>query len=194
MYTLINKLARLCALAGGLALSVIILITCFSIIGRSANGLLHSGFLQSLAPDFANSLISLGIGPINGDFEIVEAGMAFAVFAFLPLCQLEGAHASVDIFTSSLPTKYKRILIALIEIVFAIVLVVIAVQLYAGMQSKRGSGQVTFLLEYPIWWGYALSLAGAVLAAVVSIYLATVRMIEIAIGRGLLPTEQDASH
>ncbi|MBX2885980.1 MAG: TRAP transporter small permease [Granulosicoccus sp.] len=194
MYTLINKLARLCALAGGLALSSIILITCLSIIGRLANGLLHSDFLQSIVPELANSLISLGIGPINGDFEIVEAGMAFAVFAFLPLCQLEGTHASVDIFTSRLPAKYKKSLIALIEIVFAITLVVIAVQLYAGTQSKRSSAQVTLLLEFPLWWAYALSLTGAILAAVVSIYLAVMRVIETATGRELLPADQDASH
>ncbi|MBX2839327.1 MAG: TRAP transporter small permease [Gammaproteobacteria bacterium] len=194
MYTLINKLARLCALAGGLALSSIILITCLSIIGRLTNGLLHSDFLQAIAPELANSLISLGIGPINGDFEIVEAGMAFAVFAFIPLCQLEGAHASVDIFTSKLPTKFKQPLITLIEIVFAITLLVIAVQLYAGMQSKRASGQVTFLLEYPIWWAYALSLTGAGLAAVVSIYLAIMRIIETVTGRALLPMEQGAGH
>ncbi len=194
MYNVIHNLARLCALAGGVALSALILITCVSIIGRSLNSLLHSDFAQALLPDVSRFLIDLGVGPVNGDFEIVEAGMAFAVFAFIPLCQLHGAHASVDIFTSRLPQTVKQSLIAVIEIIFAITLIIIAVQLFAGMQSKRSSGQSTLLLQYPLWWAYACSLLGAIMAAVVAVYVAAARVIELVSGRQMLPAELDANH
>ena len=194
MHALVAALARACAVLGGLALSALIVLTCLSIAGRSLNSLLHGEAAQSLAPGLANALLALGVGPIDGDFELVEAGMAFAIFAFLPLCQLEGAHASVDVFTSRLPLRANRFLRAAIETVFAVVLVLIAVQLFAGMQSKLRSGQTTFLLQFPVWWGYAAGLAGAAVAALVSVYVAFARLVEAATGRTVLPPEREADH
>lgn len=194
MNAFFDKLARLLALLGGAVLSLLVIMTCVSILGRSVNTILHSGLVQGLAPGFANALIEIGIGPINGDFELVEAGMAFVIFAFLPLCQLHGAHASVDIFTRSLTPRVNRGLRMVIEIVFAAVLVVIAVQLHSGMQSKLSSGQTTFLLEFPVWWSYAISLVGAFAAALVSVYVALMRLIETMTGRRMLPPELGADH
>ena len=187
MHTLIDRLARIFAQIGGGVLAVLIVLTCLSVLGRSLNGILHSDWVEAMAPSLANWLLGLGIGPINGDFELVEAGMAFAIFAFLPICQLHGAHAKVDIFTSALPARFNRWLIAVIDVVFALVLLLIAVQLFQGMESKRSSGQTTFLLEFPIWWAYGLSLLGAIVAAGVAVYVALMRIAEIATGRAILP-------
>jgi len=187
MYSAIDRLARWFALLGGVALSILILLTCASIAGRSLNSFLHGDWAQSTFPVLAASLLDLGIGPINGDFELVEAGMAFTIFAFLPLCHLHGAHASVGIFTSSLPPKAMRFLRVVIDSVFALVMILLAVQLFNGMESKRSSGQVTFLLEFPLWWAYALSLSGAMVAALVACFVAAVRVIELFTGRYVLP-------
>ncbi len=194
MYSFFFWLARLFARLGGLALVALIILTCLSIAGRSLNGVLHADWLQSIAPGLASGLLALGIGPINGDFELVEAGMAFAIFSFLPLCQLQGAHASVDIFTSSLPIRANRILRMVVEVVFAAVIVLIAWQLFEGMQSKLRSGQTTLLLQYTVWWGYAVSLLGAVVAAIVSVYVASVRLFEAFTGKQILPAEMEADH
>ena len=172
MASLVDRLARLFAWLGGAVLAGLVLLTCLSILGRLLNGLLHSDWVQAAVPAFASSLLALGIGPINGDYELVEAGMAFAIFAFLPLCQLRGAHATVDIFTSSLPQPSQRVLRAVVELVFAGVVILIAWQLFEGMQSKRNSGQTTFLIEFPLWWAYAASLSGAVIAALVAVHVA----------------------
>lgn len=189
-----EKLARGFALLGGAALSFLILLTCVSIAGRSLNSLLHNEWSQTTIPELANKLIDLGIGPINGDFELVEAGMVFAIFAFLPLCQWHGAHAKVTIFTAKLPAGAQRLLVAIIECVFALVLIVIAKQLFEGMESKRSSGQVTFLLQYPLWWGYALGLSASVVSALVASVLAGTRITELFTGRNLLPESVDAEH
>ncbi len=194
MNIVITKLARAFAIFGGLALSALIVLTCISIVGRSLNSALHSDFIQAYAPSLGQALLAMGIGPINGDFELVQAGMAFAIFAFLPLCQLNGAHASVDIFTSTLPAQVNQILRLLIEIIFATVLVLIAVQLFAGMESKLRSGQTTLLLQYPVWWGYAISIPGAGVAALVAVYVAVSRLFELATGRSVLPREQESGH
>ena len=62
-----------------------------------------------------------------------------------------------------------------VDIVFAAVLVLIALQLYEGMLSKMQYRETTFLLQFPVWWSYAASLVGAVVAALVGIYIAIVR-------------------
>lgn len=194
MHKNITRLARAFAILGGLVLTSLIILTCLSIAGRSLNSAMHSDFAQTLSPGLANALLATGIGPINGDFELVEAGMAFAIFAFLPLCQLHGAHASVDIFTGKLPLRINRFLRMAIEVIFAATLILIAVKLFAGMESKRGSGQTTLLLQYPVWWGYAMSVPGAFAAAIVSVHIAVSRLIEVATGREVLPPELEADH
>jgi TRAP-type C4-dicarboxylate transport system permease small subunit len=125
---------------------------------------------------------------------LVEAGIAFAIFAFLPICHLSGGHATVDIFTSKLPVGLNRFLRMVIEVVFAAVLVLIAVRLYAGTMSKLNYGETTFLLQFPIWWAYAASLFGSIIAAVVSVYIALMCIIEAFTGREILPTPADAFH
>lgn len=182
------------AYLGGIMLSALILLTCVSVIGRSLSTLLHSDFIEGLMPGVATALLGLGIGPVNGDFELIEAGVAFAIFAFLPLCHITGGHASVDIFTSRFSDRANRVLRALTEVLFAAVLVLIAWQLFQGMLSKMSSGQTTFLIEFPIWWAYLLSLSGAVVAAIVAVYLACVRVQEILSGRIILPADLGADH
>ena len=151
MHTIVSWVARTFAILGGLVLSALIVLTCLSIVGRAANSMLHGELVQSYMPEFAGVLIGTGVGAINGDFELVEAGMAFEIFAFLPLCQLSGAHASVDVFTARLPLRINAVLRLCIEIVFALTMVLIAVQLFSGMQSKHASGQTTLLLQFPVW-------------------------------------------
>jgi TRAP-type C4-dicarboxylate transport system permease small subunit len=177
MHNLATRAARFMSVCGGLVLALLIVLICISVIGRSLNGLLH-GWFGTVLPTVSAFLLQAGVGPINGDFELVEAGVAFSIFAFLPLCQISGGHASVDIFTSKLPKRAKRFLQMLIDTVFAIVLIVLAYQLYRGMLSKQSYGDTTFLLQFPIWWAYAASLVGAAMAAVISVYVAWVRVVE----------------
>ena len=192
MHTFIHRLARGFAILGGLVLTALIVVTCLSVAGRSLSSLLNGDVARSLAPGLADAVLAAGVGPVDGDFELVEAGMAFAIFAFLPLCQLAGSHASVDVFTAALPLRANRALRAIVELVFAAALVLIAVQLFAGMQSKRGSGQTTLLLQYPVWWGYAACVPGAVAAALVSVHVALARLVEAVTGREVLPPEVEA--
>lgn len=190
MYKFFNGFSRLIAYLGGLVLVALILVTCVSVTGRALNGLLHGDLLQNIAPAFAQWAIDLGVGPVNGDFEIIEAGVAFSIFAFLPLCQITNSHASVEIFTNALSPKSDRVLQLVIDTVFALVLVLIAIQLYNGMLSKMNSGQTTLLLEYPVWWGYAICMLGAVVAAIVSVYVAFVRIAELYSSQQILPSAQ----
>ncbi len=188
MHNLATRAARFMAICGGLVLALLILLICISVVGRSLNGVLH-GWIGAAFPAVCAWLLQAGVGPINGDFELVEAGVAFSIFSFLPLCQISGGHASVDIFTSKLPRGVNRGLQMVIDTVFAFALIIMAYQLYKGMLSKLSYGDTTFLLQFPIWWAYAASLVGAVMAAVISVYVACVRVMELATGQDVITDE-----
>ncbi|MGB3406623.1 MAG: TRAP transporter small permease [Jannaschia sp.] len=184
---IIEALAVVMAILGGLVLTVLILLTCTSITGRFLSDVLHSDPL--MGSGFSNALVALGVGPVNGDFELVEAGMAFVIFAFLPLTHLRGGHASVDILTNLLGTGVNRCLAALWSTLFAAVMVLIALQLWQGTVDKIGNGETSYLIQFPIWWAYAAALSGAVASALVAIYVALVRLAELLTGDTILVWE-----
>ncbi len=181
------RLARGMAMLGGTVLSFLILLTCLSVAGRLMNGWFHGDLIQGLAPGLSEFMLrTVGVGPIDGDFEIVEAGVAFAIFAFFPLCQITAGHATVDILAARIPPRAARWLQAAIDAVFAAVLILIAAQLLSGALSKRGYGETSLLLQYPVWWGFAACFAGAACASLAAVHVAVIRMIEAATGRAIL--------
>lgn len=194
LHRIVLGLARLMALAGGAVLTFLIIMVCVSVIGRAGNSVLHWMVTAGVLPGMAQGLIDAGIGAIRGDFELVEAGMAFSIFAFLPYCTVTGGHASVDVFTNFLPRGVNRLLELLITALAAVVMVLIAVQLYDGLIRKVESGQTSLLLEFPVWWAYGASLIGAVATALVAVYLVIVRLYEISTGRVILPNAVGADH
>lgn len=194
MYKQMERLARIMAILGGAVLGVLILLTCASILGRLLNSAFHSAFMTGIAPEFSHWMIEMGVGPVNGDFELVEAGVAFAIFCFLPFCQITAGHASVDILTNAFSQGVNRFLRMVTEIVFAGVLILIAWKLADGMLSKRSYGETTLLLEFPIWWAYALSFLASAAAAVVGCYMAGVRIVEFFTGRIIVWEGMESGH
>ena len=192
MRRLIYFLARFTAVIGGLVLMALVLMTTASIIGRTVNKMLHSPFFQEKLTGLSQGLIDMGIGEINGNYELLEAGVAFPIFSFLPICQYYGAHATVDVFTSFLPARVNRWIMAFWEVVLAAVIVLIIWRLYEGMQRYLGNGETTLFLQFPVWWAYAASFASGVIASVVSVYCAVIRVIEAIRGTDILPSEQGA--
>ena len=169
MLNITQKISRLMALLGGSMLVLLIVMTCVSILGRSLNGILHADTIQATMPALASWLLDVGVGPLNGDYELLEAGMAFSIFAFLPVCQLNSAHASVDVFTSMMSATFSNFMVWLSEFAFALVLTLIAWQLTNGFLDKYNSGETTFLLQFPVWWAYGLSMIGSYVAAFISV-------------------------
>ncbi|MDX1781421.1 MAG: TRAP transporter small permease [Thalassovita sp.] len=178
MQRFMNNLARGMAMLGGVVLTILILLTCLSVLGRAINTMLHSDFAEAILGGLTKTLLDTGVGPITGDFELVEAGIAFSIFAFIPFCQVTAGHASVDIFTSALPLRVNRFITMVSEILFALVLILIAWRLYEGMLSKMKYNETTFLLQFPIWWAYGLSFVASIVSAIVSVYMAVVRIAE----------------
>ncbi|POF28404.1 TRAP transporter small permease [Roseibium marinum] len=194
LFTLVERLARFMAILGGLVLTALIALTCVSVLGRGLNTFGHSTFLTSLSESAANALIATGVGPVFGDFELVEAGISFTIFAFLPICQLRKAHATVDVFASHFPRWLNRFLVTLWEVLLSAVIVLITWRLFVGMQDKMRYSETTFILQFPIWWSYALSFAAAAIASVVAAYCAAASVVELISGRRFIQDMEGGVH
>ncbi len=160
------------ALLGGVVLCLLVLMVCVSVAGRALGDAAHSGMVGALGA----WLLDLGVGPILGDFELVEAGIAFAIFAFLPLTQLSGAHAQVDIFTAGMGPRVNNALVIFWSVIMAVIVVLITWRLFVGMQDKIRYNETTYLIQFPIWWAYAANLAAAIASSIVSIYCVAMRI------------------
>ena len=72
-----ESLAKLCAVAAGVLLTVITLMTCVSVIGRNTTG-----------------------WTLVGDFELAGSAAGAAVALFMPWCQFRRGNIMVDFFTT----------------------------------------------------------------------------------------------
>ena len=172
-----KEIATVMALLGGFVLTCLIVVTCVSICGRILNTIGHSDFVSTFILFAAPFLQSFG--PLVGDFELVEAGIAFSIMAFIPLCQLSRSHAVVEIGSNFFPPVVRRFLTCLWECVFAFAFVIIAWRLYVGTTDKMRYGETTFMLQFPIWWGYAVCTFAAIVACIVAVYSAGLHLKDI---------------
>ena len=141
MTTWVYRLSKWSAVVGGLVLCALTLMIVASVTGRA--------------------LIGLGLGPVPGDFELVEAGTAVAVFFFLPWTYLRGGHATVDLLYMHLPTWSRRLVDVLSDLVMLVLWLALTWMLWEGMLEKREYAETTFILQMPVWWAYALCLVGS---------------------------------
>ncbi|MFK7854896.1 MAG: TRAP transporter small permease [Granulosicoccus sp.] len=192
MYPALTRVAKTMAILGAIVLSFIIVMTCVSVLGRELNGLFNSTFAQTYAPTLSKALLDAGVGPVLGDFELLENMMPFAIFAFLPLAQVSSSHATVDVFTVFFPESILVWMRAITEIAFAVVLIVFAYKLYEGMMAKMKYGETTFLIQFPVWWAYAAAVGAAVITALVGVAMAGLLLTEAITGRVLTHTQTDS--
>ncbi|MFK7762019.1 MAG: TRAP transporter small permease [Roseobacter sp.] len=184
MHHFIKGVAKATAIVGGLVLIGLIVLSTVSITGRVLSDVIYSDVVTAV---LGVGLRELGIGEVRGSYEVLEAGVAFAIFCFFPICQLYGAHATVDVFTAHLSERATRFLKAFWEVVLTAALLLICVQLFGGVQRYHGNGETTLFLQYPLWWSYAASFAASVVACFVALYCAAMRVWEAATSRALLP-------
>jgi TRAP-type C4-dicarboxylate transport system permease small subunit len=146
MNKLIYGLSRAMAWFGSLVLVLIAVMSVASIIGRALSG--------------------FGLGPVPGDFELVEAGTALAVFCFLPWAHLKRGHAVVDMLWGSYPLPMRRVLDILADGLMLAVWLLLVWRMSIAMGEYRHNGEVSFILQMPVWWGYAASMPAAVVGCI----------------------------
>jgi len=146
----VEFLARLMALIGGAVLLALIVMTCLSIIGRT--------------------LGSFGLAPVPGDFELVELGVGFAIFAFLPWCHLRQGHAAVDLFRPRFSKNLNLLIDWISDVLMLVVAFLITWRLWIGMLDKKNYTETTFILQFPMWIAYGAGLLGAVAFLIVAVF------------------------
>ena len=174
--------ARAFAMFGGSVLIMLAVMTVISTIGRAFVGL------------------QIGLGPIPGDFELVEAGTAVAVFCFMSWCHLNQGHVTVDVIADHLPRKANLSLVLIGNVLVFLVAFVVAWRLWMGFGEqvtwfsqpvrdllgfgyKPFTNNTTYILGMPLWYSYSLSFIGAALFSIISVFT-TWRALNDLLGRG----------
>jgi TRAP-type C4-dicarboxylate transport system permease small subunit len=142
MNRLIYGLSRAMAWFGAFVLVLLAGMSVVSIAGRALSG--------------------IGLGPVPGDFELVEVGTAVAVFCFLPWAHLKRGHAAVDLFWRAYPAPLQRVLEVLADALMLVVWGLLVWRMGVALTDYRDNGETSFILGMPVWWGYALSMPPAV--------------------------------
>jgi TRAP-type C4-dicarboxylate transport system permease small subunit len=141
MSRFVYGVSRLMAWLGVFVLTMIAVVSVLSIGGRA--------------------LAFAGFGPVPGDFELVEAGTALAVFSFMPWCHLKRGHAFVDLLWNSYPPPLRRLLEIFADALMLVVWLLLVWRMGVAMLEYRANGEVSFILQMPVWWGYAASMVPA---------------------------------
>lgn len=146
----VYRLAQAVAVLGGAVLSIVAVTVVVSVIGRA--------------------LIPLGLSAVPGDFEIVQAGVLFAIFCALPLTQYLRGHADVSVLVDPLPVRAVVAIELIMDVLMLCATAFIVWRFGVGMLDKYANREMTFILHIPLWWSYAAGMLGAVCMVIVSAY------------------------
>lgn len=137
------------AMAGGVLLMLIAVMTVVSVIGRAAFG-----------------------KPVPGDIELTQYAIAVAISAFLPYCLFSGGNLIVDFFTAKAKERTRRVLDAIGAFTLAFAMGLFAWRTVVGMFSVKAAGETSMVISVPLWWTYAGMAPCFVLATLAALALA----------------------
>lgn len=165
----IGRYTDLLAIIGGFALTAVMLVAVFSIIGRALSRTGWAVFGR--------------LGPIQGDFELVSMGAGIAIFCFMSWAHFNRGHVTVDIFVSKLGPRGLAWLSVATNMILTIAVVILAQKIGEGLDDKQRFRETTQILEIPVWYKYAGGMVGLWSFALVSAY-SVWRSLNEALGEG----------
>ncbi len=128
---LLESLAKLCAVAAGVLLTVITLMTCVSVIGRNTTG-----------------------WTLVGDFELAGSAAGAAVALFMPWCQFRRGNIMVDFFTTRASAATQLRLDRLGALLMAAMMGLMTWRSAVGGLSAWKSQAGSMMLGFPEWIVY----------------------------------------
>ncbi|MDZ7589469.1 MAG: TRAP transporter small permease [Rubrivivax sp.] len=137
-------LAKLCAVAAGVLLTVITLMTCASVIGRNTTG-----------------------WTIVGDFELSGSAAGAAIALFMPLCQVRRGNIIVDFFTAKAGAATRERLDRVGAFLVGAVMALMAWRTAIGGLSAWHSQSGSMMLGFPEWVVYCGMVPPLVLCALI---------------------------
>ena len=146
---LLERLCKISAGLGGLALIGVALLTMASVAGRA-----------------------LFRSPILGDVELVQLTCAVCLAAFMPYTQWMGGNIIVDFFTTGLGTRAQAWLDALGALLLGAVMLLFGWRTAVGGVVARSDEATSMLMSIPLWIPYLLMVPFLTLTGVVAVYKA----------------------
>lgn len=146
MLKTLELLAKLCAVAAGVLLTVITLMTCISIIGRNTTG-----------------------WTIVGDFELSGSAAGAAIALFMPWCQWRRGHIIVDFFTTKASAATQAGLDRLGALLMALVMGLMTWRSGIGGINAWNSQAGSMMLGFPEWIVYAGIVPALALATLIAL-------------------------
>jgi TRAP-type C4-dicarboxylate transport system permease small subunit len=142
----LEALAKIFSILGGLLMTGITLMTCYSLIGRN--------FLGTA---------------LMGDFELTAIGCGLAIAFFMPYCQLRREHIIVDFFTARLTPATNRQLDRMGALLMALLYLGLGWRAsVGGLSAWKGQG-ASMLLGFPDWIVYSGMSIAFVLAGLIAL-------------------------
>jgi TRAP-type C4-dicarboxylate transport system permease small subunit len=144
--TLLDTLARLCAVLAGVLLTAITLMTCASLVGRNTTG-----------------------WTVVGDFELTGAAAGAAIALFMPWCQLQRGHVMVDFFTARASRAVQQRLDRFGALLLAAMTGLMAWRSALGGLNAWRSNAGSMIVGFPEWVVYAAMVPPLALTAAIAL-------------------------
>ncbi len=145
----IDICCKVLAVAGGLTLTAMALMSMWSIIGRT--------FFEK---------------PLLGDYELVQMLSAAAIAMTLPYTQWVGANVIVDFFTANASVKTNAFMDLIANLIMAFFAAVLTWRLTVGLIDLRSTMDATMMLNIPTWWAFVPMIPSFALLMVTSLHAA----------------------
>ena len=145
---IILKISFLFSFFGILILFLVLVLSFYSIIGRT--------------------LLSQ---PIFGYFEVVELACASTIFFFLPLCQIKKGNLILEIFTFNLTERKKELLDSICYIILLIIYLLFSFYMFLGARDMYNFDEQTMLLRIPVWIAFVPAVSSFILLSLISFFL-----------------------
>ena len=144
--TLLEKLAKLCAVIAGVLLTVITLMTCASLIGRNTTG-----------------------WTIVGAFELSGSAAGAAIALFMPWCQVRRGNIIVDFFTANTSPATQHLLDRFGALLLALAMGLMAWRTGIGGLNAWKSQAGSMMMGFPEWIVYVGMVPPLVLTTLIAL-------------------------
>lgn len=142
---ILDLLARICAIAAGVLLTVITVMTCISVAGRNTTG-----------------------WTIVGDFELTASAVGAAIALFMPLTQLRRDNIIVDFFTARASARTTAAMDRAGAALVGLVMALMAWRSVLGGLSAWDTHAGSMMLGFPEWIVYCGIVPPLILTALIA--------------------------
>ena len=149
-----HRLAEIWALTGGLLVFAIMIVTSINVAGFG---------LDRIARTFGS-----GVSGLPGYEDFVSLAISCAALMFLPYCQAQRGHVSVDLFVGLLSPAIRHALDRVWLAAIVLLACFLGYWMTLGLVESRSDNVLTTVLAWPVWPFYAPGIVSLALWALVA--------------------------